>query len=269
MSLLKISVESGVTTPPKGGHILKIHVLSDLHLEFADFAPPPTDADVVVLAGDIHVKARGVAWALKHFKQPVLYVPGNHEYYGGSLGHTFGKLKALSEGTSLYVLNDEELVLDGVRFLGATLWTDYRLTGNEPLAQWDAQQTMSDFKKVRDEHFRKVRPHQLSARHFKSKQFLQSAFEQPFDGPTVVVTHHAPCELSIHERYRTQSGGHLNASYASRLDGMMGVAKLWVHGHTHDNWDYDVYGTRVLCNPRGYAPDDVNEGFQPGLVVEI
>ncbi len=247
---------------------MKIRILSDLHLEFQDFIPPPADADVVVLAGDIHVKTRGIAWAQKHFSTPVIYVPGNHEYYGGSLGHTFQKLKSLSQGTNVHVLNDQELVLDGVRFLGATLWTDYRLTGNEPLAQWDAQQTMSDFKKVRDEQFRKVRPYQLSARHAKSRWFIEAAFERPFDGPTVVVSHHAPCELSIHERYK-EGGGHLNASYASRLDGLMGHAKLWVHGHTHDSWDYDVYGTRVVCNPRGYSPSDLNEGFVPDLVVEV
>ncbi len=247
---------------------MKIHVLSDLHLEFQDFTPPETDADVVVLAGDIHVKAKGVPWALKHFNKPVIYVPGNHEYYGGSLGHTFAKMKAAAQGTSVHVLNDAEVVVAGIRFLCATLWTDYRLTGNEPLAQWDAQQVMSDFKKVRDEQFRKVRPYQLSARNARSKHFLSQALEQPFDGPTVVVSHHAPSELSLHERYKEEPS-HLNASYASRLDSLMGPAKLWIHGHTHDSFDYDLYGTRVLCNPRGYAPSHLNPDFQPSLIVDI
>ena len=258
---------------------VKIQVLSDLHLEFRAkvhrsvkwaYSPPVTEADVVVLAGDIHTKARGVRWAAEMFpSKPCIYVPGNHEYYSGSLGHTFQKLKTNAAGTSVHVLNDEELVIGDVRFLGCTLWTDYKLTGNEPLAQLDAQARMNDFKKVRDERFRKIRPNNLRDRHVRSRIFLQDALERPFAGKTVVVSHHAPCELSIHERYRSQPG-HLSASFASRLERLMGDAvQLWIHGHTHDSLDYDMYGTRVLCNPRGYAPDELNPDFRGDLVVEV
>ncbi len=249
---------------------MKLHILSDLHNEFADFQPMPVDADVVVLAGDIHVKGRAVEWALGKFpKHPVVFVPGNHDYYGGSLGHTLKKMQERVKGTNVHLLHDTAVILDGVRFLGATLWTDYRLTGNEPLAQWDAQQTMSDFKKIRDERFSRVRASQFAAHHARARSFFERSLEQPFDGKTVIVTHHAPSELSIAERYR-QSGGHLNASYASRLEGLMGPAvALWVHGHTHDSFDYDIYGTRVVCNPRGYAGEDLNDDFNPELVVEV
>ena len=248
---------------------MKIQYLSDLHLEFADYAPLSADADVVVLAGDIDLKGRGVAWALRHFKQPVVYVPGNHEFYKGSLGKTVEKMRVAAQGTNVHVLNDEELIIDNVRFLAATLWTDYRLTGNEPLAQWDAQQTMSDFKQIRDEQYRKIRPTTLSARHLKSRQFIQAALDRPFNGRTVVVTHHAPCELSIAEEY-LDSGGHLNASYASRLEGLMGPGvAAWIHGHTHNSLDYELHGTRVLCNPRGYAPSDLNPEFNPRAVLEL
>lgn len=248
---------------------MKIHLLSDLHLEFGDLVPPATDADVVVLAGDIHIKARAIAWALKHFAdKPVVYVAGNHEYYGGSLGHTMQKMRSLAEGTNVHFLHDRAVIIDGVRFLGATLWTDYRLTGNQPLAELDARNILQDFKYIRDAQFRKIRPLQVLEAHVRSRAFLQEHLDAPFDGKTVVVTHHAPTELSIHERYRT-TGGHLNAAYASRLDGMMGTAALWVHGHTHDSFDYDVYGTRVVCNPRGYASDSLNPDFNPGLVLEV
>ncbi len=248
---------------------MKIQILSDLHLEFRDYQPVETDADVVVLAGDVHTKARGVAWALKNFTKPVVYICGNHEYYGGSLGRTLQKMKAEAAGTHVHVLHDEAVTLAGIRFLGGTLWTDYRLTGNEPLAQWDAQQRLNDFKKVRDEQYRKVRPYQMSARHMRTRNFLMDRLAEPFEGPTVVVTHHAPCELSIHPRYH-DSGDHLNASYASRLDQMMGPPiDLWIHGHTHDSWDYDMHGTRVLCNPRGYAPSHLNEGFVDNLVIDL
>lgn len=247
---------------------MRIRILSDLHLEFGGFEPPEVRADVVVLAGDIDLKARGVAWAQKHFTQPVLYVPGNHEYYRGSLGRTLQKMRELSAGSNVQVMNDDAVTIQGVRFLGATLWTDYRLTGNQPLAEWDAQQSMSDFKTIRDERYRKVRPKDLLEKHARSRSFLSSELDTPFDGPTVVITHHAPCELSIHERFKNQTG-HLNASYASRLDHLMGPAvPLWIHGHTHDSMDYTLHGTRVMCNPRGYAPKDLNIGFAPDLVAE-
>lgn len=247
---------------------MKIHLLSDLHLEFQDFAPPETDADVVVLAGDIHLKKHGVLWAQKHFKKPVLMVPGNHEFYGNSLSRTIRKLKEAAAGSNVKVLHDEAVVLGGVRFLGGTLWTDYRLTGNQPLAEFDAQSRLTDFSRIRDDRYRKIRPYQLLERHAATKQFLQESLEQPFEGPTVVITHHSPTELSIHPRYKGERA-HLSASYASRLEYLFGVPKLWVHGHTHDNLDIELYGTRIVCNPRGYLPKEPNPGFQPGLVLEV
>lgn len=215
------------------------------------------------------MKARAIPWALAAFPdKPIIYVAGNHEFYGGSLGHTMNKMRAAAKGTRLHFLHNEEVVLDGVRFLGATLWTDYRLTGNQPLAEWDAGQQMQDFKYIRDEHFRKVRPYQVLQAHARSRSFLDEKLNETFDGKTVVVTHHAPSELSIHERYKDQPG-HLNAAYASRLDGLMGTAALWVHGHTHHSFDYELYGTRVVCNPRGYAPKDLNPDFDPNLILEV
>lgn len=248
---------------------MKLRIMSDLHIEFADWTPPPSDADVVVLAGDINIKGRGITWALKNFSVPVIFVAGNHDYYKGSLGHTCQKMAEQAQGSNVHFLHNGAVVLDGVRFVGGTLWTDYRLTGNEPLAQWDALQTMSDFKAIRNEKFSKIRPQHLASAHFKTKAFLEQQFAEPFAGKTVVVTHHAPCEMSIAEEY-LRAGGHLSASYASRLDHMMGDhAKLWIHGHTHDSFDYDIYGTRVICNPRGYAPDDLNPDFKDNLIVEI
>jgi UDP-2,3-diacylglucosamine pyrophosphatase LpxH len=248
---------------------MKVRILSDLHLEFQGYTPSPVDCDVVILAGDIDVKCRGVAWALKTFTQPIIYVPGNHEFYAGSLGHTLAKLRALANGTRVHLLSDDAVVLDGVRFLGATLWTDYRLTGNEPLARLDAQLIMNDFKKIRDERFSKLRPHHLSDKHSKSRNFLQGALEVGFSGPTVVVSHHAPCELSFSPRYK-DIPGHLNASYASRMDHLFcPEVPLWVHGHLHDSASYEIGGTRVVCNPRGYAPSHLNPDFNPDLVVEV
>ncbi len=118
---------------------MRIRVVSDLHIEFGSWAPPPVAADAVVLAGDIHTKGGAVDWALQHFDIPVVLVAGNHDFWGGSLGHTLDSMRKRVAGTHVHVLSDEAVVLQGVRFLGATLWTDYELTGgNEPLATWDA-----------------------------------------------------------------------------------------------------------------------------------
>lgn len=250
---------------------MRILLLSDLHLEFGGFRPDPqacAAADVVVLAGDIDNKQHGVAWAKKHFTQSVIYVVGNHEHYGNSLGRTPKKLKEAAAGSNVHVLHNESVIIGGVRFLGATLWTDYRLTGNQPLAEFDAMQTMTDFKQVRNERYRRVRPVDFLAEHARSRSFLDASFAESFDGKTVVVTHHAPSIRSVHPRFLARPG-HLSSAYASDLERMLGAenAALWLHGHTHNSFDYDAYGTRVVCNPRGYAPDDINPDFDPGLLL--
>ena len=109
---------------------MKIRVLSDLHLEFHAWTPPPADADVVVLAGDIHVGVGGIEWAREQFPTtPVIYVVGNHEFYGGQLNEVLAALREAADRLGVYLLDSDELVLDGTRFLGATLWTDFALYG--------------------------------------------------------------------------------------------------------------------------------------------
>ena len=98
---------------------MKLHIISDLHLSVHPFAPPRTDADVVVLAGDIARPPEAIAWA-QGFKKPVVLVPGNHEFYGSSLQETVQELRRLAQGTAVHVLDNDRLVLDGIRFLGST-----------------------------------------------------------------------------------------------------------------------------------------------------
>lgn len=249
---------------------LKIQILSDLHLEFGDLTPPATGADVVVLAGDIHMYQHGLAWAQKHFVCPVLYVLGNHEFYDHQLGLATEQLKAQAQGTNVHILDNESIELGGVRFLGATLWTDYRITGNEPLAQWDASQKIRDFQSITDRDGEALNPQDLAREHRAAREFLQAGLDRDFAGKTIVITHHAPTSLSLAPRYQ-QAGSHLNASYASNLDPLIGGERVsaWIHGHVHDSFDYDLYGTRVICNPRGYAGHKTNPAFNPGFVIEI
>ena len=253
---------------------LKVHILSDVHLRQERLEPPVTDADAVILAGDIARPAEAIAWA-REFGKPVIYVAGNHEFYEGSIAQTHGELERLSAGTQVHVLNDGEVVLDGVRFLGATLWTDFLLLGEGEArteAMRDAQALVRDFKLIRLDAASPslFTPEDAAALFAAHAAWLRDRLAQPHHGPTVVVTHHAPSPRSIHARFE---GSPLNPCYVSHsehlLDGRR--VRLWVHGHTHDSFDYVVNGTRVVCNPRGYARGAINENsrFDPKLVVDL
>lgn len=252
---------------------MKLHILSDLHLAQGDLARPPTDADVVVLAGDIARPAEAVAWAAS-LEKPVLYVPGNHEFYGGSIEGTLAMLRRLCAGTNVRLLDDDEVVLGSVRILGTTLWTDFALDGTawRTVAMREGQRFMHDFSRIRtgDNSPALFTPEDAAARFDVHRAFLSRKLDEPFGGPTVVITHHAPSRRSIHPRF---DGSLLNACFVSDVEALMGAARarLWIHGHTHDSFDYLVKGTRVVCNPRGYARHGVDENvrFDPRFIVEV
>jgi predicted phosphodiesterase len=253
---------------------MKLHILSDLHLGQGALALPGTDADVIVLAGDIARPAEAVAWA-SALGKPVLYVLGNHEFYGGSIADTAGQFRALSEGTTVRLLDDESVTIGNVRFLGSTLWTDFMLFGEgerREAAQADAARFMRDYSRIRtgDGPQAVLTPEDTAARFRRHAAWLARELARPHDGPTVVITHHAPSTRSIHPRFE---GSLLNACFVSRAEHLLGGgrARLWIHGHTHDSFDYVVDGTRVVCNPRGYARDGVNENaaFDPAFVAEV
>lgn len=248
---------------------MRLHILSDLHLEFAPLGLPDPGADAVILAGDIHVQTRGVGWALEAFRRPVIYVAGNHEYYGGHFKNTLQKMKERAKDTHVHVLDREEVVIEGVRFLAATLWTDFTVTGNRVLAAMEARRRMSDYYQIRTGSYRRLRPTDVERDHFDAVTFLRAKLAEPFDGKTVVVTHHAPSTRSIAARFR-EDRSHLNAAYVNRLEELLGPpVSLWVHGHTHVSFDYELLGTRVVCNPRGYIPYEPNDEFDPALTVEV
>jgi predicted phosphodiesterase len=253
---------------------LKINILSDLHLSLAALELPDNEADVVVLAGDIGRPGPAMEWA-RSLHKPVIYVAGNHEFYGGTLHGTIQELRHRAEGSMVCVLDDSQLCLGGVRFLGSTLWTDFLLFGDGPdrdAAAEAAVRSMLDFRRIflDSEHQRLFTPLDAAALFRRHASWLREALEQPFAGPTVVVTHHAPSARSIEARYE---GSLLNACFASNADELvqLGNPALWIHGHMHHSVDYTIGSTRVVSNPRGYCVRGINESprFDPNFVVEI
>lgn len=247
---------------------MKIHILSDLHTESSNFDPPETDADVVVLAGDIGVGTAGIEWAKRQFREKlVIYVPGNHEYYHHDIGIA-DELKSRA-AANLQVLDQDDYKVDGTRFLGTTLWTDFRLYGEGEawFSRQKAKYSIDDFTAIRNGD-RQFTPEDSVGLHETSKAWLVSELRNSYEGPTVVVTHHLPATPSIASRYRNDP---LNPAFASRLEDVIETYQpdLWIHGHTHIACDYQIHGTRVVCNPCGYPTESSDRGFRPELVVEL
>jgi Predicted phosphoesterase len=253
---------------------MKLNILSDLHLSQGALTLPENDATLVILAGDVARPREAASWA-SGLAKPVLYVAGNHEFYGGSIEDTVVELKRLCAGTSVRVLDNDEIIIEGVRFLGTTLWTDFMLFGESErrvAATQEALRVMRDFSRIRVGAGRGAlfTPADSAALFKIHATWLEAKLAEPFSGPTVVITHHAPSSKSIHPRFADSL---LNVCFVSDAERLIDEsrARLWIHGHTHDSFDYFLNGTRVVCNPRGYAKDGVNENliFDPNFIVEI
>ncbi len=240
-----------------------------MHVEFGDFQTLTTDADVVVVAGDVHVGRKGRAWLRENFStQPVVYVLGNHEFYRHALPKLTEELERESEGGHIHVLENRTVEIGGIRFLGCTLWSDFKVNGDAHAAKLAAEETMSDYHLIRvSPEFRKLRARDTELLHARSVEWLKQELATGDVARTVVVTHHAPSALSTPPYHR---GSILNGAFVSDLDALVmgsGVP-LWIHGHTHHCVDYRLGSTRILSNQRGY-PDSLVEGFQPSLVVVV
>ncbi len=276
---------------------MKIAVMSDLHLEFdaryadspdrsalgkdaLDFylKPPEPRADLLVLAGDVHNGPLAVDWVLRHFAIPAILIGGNHEAYGHELFRViaFNRQKASATDGRVVFLEratwECELAAgERARFIGTTLWTDFQLYGAPATSMTIAQERLEDFKVIRIERghkLRTLRPSDTIRLHDASLAFLHEELSRPFDGATVVVTHHAPSPRSIAPKFRDDP---LNPAFASDLDTLIYSYEpsVWIHGHMHNSFDYMIGRTRVVCNPRGYFPDQLNLQFNPHFVVEV
>jgi len=246
---------------------MKIHILSDLHLEHAHYIPECVDTDVIVLAGDIGVGTSGIDWAKEHFEKTVLYVPGNHEYHDPclSMAEHMAAMKEAAEGSNVMLLDNDMVEIGGLRFLGSTLWTDLSNFGSTLYCDRDNIVAGHDADNA-PIHFSVEHQQALFER---NSDWLKTELGKAFAGKTIVVTHHAPSLRSLHPQY---VGNDWNPCFMSNLEGLMPGVDCWVHGHTHSNFDYRVGTMRVVCNPRGY-PNDLggweNEAFNPSKIISI
>jgi predicted phosphodiesterase len=270
---------------------MRVHVFSDLHLEFGACEFPPeiragAAADLVLLAGDIHTRRRGPSWAAETFAAPVAMILGNHEAYGDSLYASIAGERNSAAKSSTHrqhpvrLLERETWALttaDGTpaRVIAATLWTDFALFGEDTQAGMmdAAHRAMNDFQMIdimdsQRQEKRLLTPSDCLRLHRESRSYIESALAQPFDGVTIVMTHHAPSRRSVPD---SRWGDPINAAYASDLEALIEEMRphLWVHGHIHSSSDYRIGPTRVVCNPRGYFPAQLNPGFNPALTIAL
>lgn len=266
---------------------MKIQVASDLHIESTPDESlrglveidEDNKPDVLVMAGDI------CSWRLKESTKsdllqyclntiPILYIPGNHEYYGCPRKDADkardmylklfndSRIRCLDRGVEEFYTNGERVV-----FICATLWTDL----SNPIDEMRVVRGLNDFE------------FGLTSTWYKDQYELSKGFIrynlELYDSSwkKVVVTHHAPSERSIHEKYKTSF---INRGFYSPLDDLLegtNAPCLWIHGHTHGSLDYQAGNTRVICNPHGYSyksvlsshPSENAEGYNPSLVVDI
>ncbi|RUR33327.1 metallo-dependent phosphatase [Vreelandella andesensis] len=253
---------------------MRLRLLSDLHLEFfdGDRELPKVEADLIILAGDIHQRTEGLAWARQRFpERPILYVPGNHEFYGTCMPLLREELAVEAERHEIELLDNRAVTIGGVRFYGTTLWTDFSLYADDPTYNPEetnakALRYMPDFRIVTTAPGHVFTPLASQELHLEALNWLSNELEQPFDGPRVVISHHAPLRSCIPQQY---VGDALSPAFASHLPQLMGKMDLWVHGHVHEPVDSLCNGTRVIANPGGYPYEFTPALFKPNLVVEV
>ncbi len=266
---------------------MRLLVLSDLHVEHVPFRPPPArDAwDAVVLAGDIGQATLALQWARRTFPDhPIVQIAGNHEFFDTVRERALDAMREQARRLQVHLLENDSVVIDGVEFLGCTLWTDFRLHEHpgRPVSMRAAEvmtvarRVMLDYRRVEVEGpsvgspgRRPFSPEDSVALHEASRRWLAAALSRPPVGRRVVVTHHLPSWRSVSPEYVAAPS---NPAFASDVDALLPGVDLWIHGHTHSSHDYLAAGCRVACNPRGYRMHGggfENPRFDPLRVLEV
>ncbi|RQW23651.1 serine/threonine protein phosphatase [Rhodobacteraceae bacterium CH30] len=250
------------------GSQMQIHLLSDLHNEFGEpYQPAVTDADVTILAGDIASRGEGVAWVRATFSGTVLYVPGNHEFYGTqAMDDMLADMREAGDWR-VKVVDQDVVVIGDVRFIVAIGWTDFEVAGDPAVAMAFAEPRMNDYRNIlveTDPRFSFLTPQEVRRRALEARAWLAEQIAQPFDGKTVVVTHHAPSPRSTPAKYQ---GHGIVPAFCNDWERLFDGVDFWLHGHTHHAVNYIVGDTRVISNPKGYGREMT--GFDPRQIIEV
>jgi predicted phosphodiesterase len=272
---------------------MKLWIWSDLHLELQAPAVPDSapEADAIVCAGDLCLadQLEDCARSLvERYGLPVVFVPGNHEFYSGGVSPQRTKstdhllMKKVAEASRswrqhLHVLDDAVIELDGVRFVGGTLWTDFMmgLKDDEDFV-WrmeTAPSQLADFSRIRLGVGRRLSPGDMLGLHRSTRGFVERQLAIPSDGKTVVVTHHMPHPDCTPAAYRDRETNYLFACGKEAFEYLLNsdaAPSLWICGHTHHPSDVQIGRTRIVCNPMGYLgiPSERANGFRWDLVID-
>jgi Icc-related predicted phosphoesterase len=268
---------------------MKLYVTSDLHLEFADLDLRNQDeVDVLILSGDICVakdldrpdargdQVRGFFQRISKDFPEIVYVMGNHEFYHGDFAKTQDLIQQTLDRlsiTNIHLLEKSTWQHQDWLFIGGTLWTDFN--GADPLTLWHAQQNMNDFGVTKNSAvpFYRFTPEHALADHQRMKDYIHDVIQDRRDQGrqdrrVIVVGHHSPSRLSTHPRY--QGDEIMNGCYSNRMEEFImdrPEIALFTHGHTHEDFDYTIGSTRIVCNPRGYMGYEARaESWQPKLI---
>jgi Icc-related predicted phosphoesterase len=275
--LSESQARTAVTNSSPARKPLRIWPISDLHLSQAEgwSTGHIPDADVAVVAGDVcEGVVAAVNWLAIHIRphMPTVFVPGNHEFYGECLPQALMAAKDAATQADIHLLDGDAVNINGVRFVGATLWTDYALHGEgfRVGSMMAARTGLNDHRRIAwsKQPWLRFRPEEAATLHHQALLQIEGHLARRHDGPTVVVSHHAPHPMSLPDKFRSSL---LSAAYASDLTDLITRCgpDLWIHGHTHHGVDYHVAKTRILSNPRGYRHERHATGFEPLLAVEV
>lgn len=254
---------------------MNILLLSDLHMERGfGYKPPEDDSsyDAVVLAGDIHSRTNASKWARNTFKnKEIILILGNHEYYGERWDNLIGKTRIEADSYGVRFLENDKTEINGITFLGCTLWTDFEFFGkkNKEVAMMKVQSSLNDYRAIyKDESRQAIKAVDTLSRHIESREWLNDSLEKCSKEKTVVITHHYPSIESTAKIYKKDI---VTAGFGSKLDDLLEKSSVWIHGHTHKSFNYKRKGCRVLCNPKGYEYSNgpENHEFDPKMIISI
>jgi Icc-related predicted phosphoesterase len=233
---------------------MRIRVMSDLHNEFGHRKIEKCDYDILVAAGDIDVGSMGAKY-LMNLNKPVIYVPGNHEYYHHDIIEVDQDISKMCAGSNVRFLQNKKSIIGNVRFLGTTLWTDFEYYKLVDYYKNHARKAMNDYTLIKYDGVR-FTPNDNVALHRKAVKFLEINLKKYFDGVTIVVTHHAPLKECTGKYFKNSP---LNPVFCSDLSQLINKYNpdVWIYGHLHSEFADFYYGnTRLISNPMGYPGEN-------------